>query len=485
MRLNQSLFQKQTQNLMLKPKMLQSLEMLTMPMLELEIFLKHELETNPMMELQDQRDEEEEKDKDFDKKNKEEIDKTEIKLDDEPELSRTLDDTKELSEILDTWNDQFEEYSYKSSSPEKANFDQFIKPNEDKISEFFDQLDEINLIDNEYDFCYDLIDSANAHGFLPVGFDIYSFAEEYEISEERSDELHKFILHFDPQGITSRNIEECLIVQLDDDKKNNLLINLIKQDFDNLIHKRYKKIAANYNVTFNTIIAWKEQISQLDPKPGLRLLQNQQDYIMPDVIIKKIGEDYEIIINDYYFPKIQMSRRYKSILKDVRSDKKAVDYVRGKINSAKFLIKSIYLRNKTLKRVVKAIIKYQHDFFYEEGGALKPLTYSVIAGELQVNESTISRVVRTKYADTPFGIMCLKDFFTSKAGKDLNYDAVSRQSVEVKVKKYIEAEDILNPLSDQEIADMLQEEGIKVSRRVVAKYRKSLGILNSHLRRKD
>ena len=154
-----------------------------------------------------------------------------------------------------------------------------------------------------------------------------------------------------------------------------------------------------------------------------------------------------------------MSRRYKSILKDVKSDRKAVEYVRGKINSAKFLIKSIYLRNKTLKRVVRAIIKYQYDFFYEDGGALKPLTYSVIAGELQVNESTISRVVRTKYADTPFGIMCLKDFFTSKAGKDLNYDAVSRQSVEVKVKRFIEAEDILKPLEDHHPSEFDLENG--------------------------
>jgi RNA polymerase sigma-54 factor len=191
------------------------------------------------------------------------------------------------------------------------------------------------------------------------------------------------------------------------------------------------------------------------------------------------------IINDFSFPKIRMSRRYKEILKQVKKNKEAVDYVRGKINSAKFLIKSVYLRSRTLERVTKAIMNNQTEFFYENNGVLKPLTYSVIAEELQVNESTISRVVRQKYADTPFGIMCLKDFFTSKAGKDNNYNSVSRHSVETKIKRMIDSENKQKPLSDQDIADELKKEGINVSRRVVAKYRKFKGILNSHLRRKE
>jgi len=261
------------------------------------------------------------------------------------------------------------------------------------------------------------------------------------------------------------------------------LVRIIQDDFDDLIHKRYKKIASKYGVTLNSVHTWKNQIGQLDPKPGLRLQSNETNYILPDVIIKKIGNEYEVLTNDFSFPKIRLSRRYRDILKQIKTDKSAVDYVRNKINSAKFIIKSIYLRSRTLDRVVKSIIRNQRDFFYNNSGVLEPLTYSVIAEELQVNESTISRVVRTKYADTPFGIMCLKDFFTSTAGKDTNYNSISRQNVETIIKRLIEYEDKRSPLSDQDITDKLRKDGINVSRRVVAKYRKAKRILNSHLRR--
>ena len=276
-----------------------------------------------------------------------------------------------------------------------------------------------------------------------------------------------------------------MFAQIEGKNFNPKIKEIIQNDFDDLIHKRYKKIATKYEVSLNTFLMWKNQISKLDPKPGLRLQSNENNYISPDVIIKKIGNDFEVISNDYYIPRIRLSRRYKKILQKVKTDREAISYVRDKVNSAKFLIKSIYLRGRTLERVTKAIIRNQVGYFYENSGVLKPLTYSVIAEELHVNESTISRVVRNKYADTPFGIMCLKDFFTSTAGKDDNYNLISRQNVEKIMRRMIDSEDLKNPLSDQDIADKLKEEGINVSRRVVAKYRKAQGILNSHLRKKE
>jgi RNA polymerase sigma-54 factor len=482
-RLNQSLSQRQTQSLLLKPKMLQSLEMLTMPMMELETFLKHELETNPLMELQENRDEDE-RDEKPEKEADEKADDIEIDLESE-EIDRTIQESQELSEILDGWNEQFDQSYYKAPESEEAMFERGTVSEDEIIRRnFLNQLDKLNLPDNEYDFAWDLIDSANAYGLLPCDFDLHDFAKEYDILPERADEIHYAILHLHPAGITARDQQECLISQLNEEnREHKMLATIIRENFDDMIHKRHKKIASLYNVSLHTVLAWREQISHLDPKPGLRVLKNEEKYITPDVIIKKIDDDYEIIINDFYFPKIRMSRSYKNILKNVKS-KQEVDYVRGKINSAKFIIKSIYMRNRTLKRVVQSIIKHQYEFFYENSHSLKPLVYSVLADELQVNESTISRVVRTKYADTPFGIMCLKDFFTSKAGKDENYDAVSRHSVEYKIKTFIDNEDKNKPISDQEIAEILLQEGINVSRRVVAKYRQAMGILNSRLRRK-
>jgi len=483
-RIRQTISQRQTQNLLLKPKMLQSLEMLAMPLLELETHLKQEMISNPMLEINETREEEEET-KEVEKKETETTEAEAAEKELEEELKRTLEESKELSEILDSYNDYYNEYGSRSSHDEdKVNFEQLLQAREDKMKDYFAQLEKLELSEIEYDFAYELVDSINDYGFLLKGLSIYLLAEEYGITEERADEIHQMILQLDPRGITARTIQECLLAQLDDNDDNVAVRGVIFENFDDLIHKRYKKIAAKFNVPVKTVYNWREVISKLDPKPGLRLANNPSNYIVPDVIIKKIENEYEIIVNDFSFPKIRMSRKYRQILNRVKTDREAVNYVRSKINSAKFLIKSIYLRGRTLERVTKAIIRNQTEFFYGNSGVLQPLTYSVIADELQVNESTISRVVRSKYADTPFGIICLKDFFTSRAGKDINYNSVSRQNVEIQIKRLIEAENKTEPLSDQDIAEVLKGQGINVSRRVVAKYRKAKGILNSHLRRK-
>jgi RNA polymerase sigma-54 factor len=487
-RMRQVISQRQTQNLLLKPKMLQSLEMLAMPLLELETHLKQEMISNPMLEINEVRDEEEEsKEAEVTETEAADKEKTEKELEAELEAEhkKTLEESKELSEILDSYNDYYNEMGSRSSqSEDKVNFEQLLQAREDKMQEFFVQLDKLNLEDVEYEFAYEIIDSVNDYGFLTKGMSIYLLAEEYGIAEEKADEIHQMVMQLLPRGIAARTIQECLLAQLDDTEENEAVRSLIRENFDDLIHKRYKKITTKFNITLKTVYNWREIISKLDPKPGLRLASNPSNYIVPDVIIKKIENEFEIIVNDFSFPKIRMSRKYRQILNRVKTDREAVNYVRSKINSAKFLIKSIYLRGRTLERVTKAIIRNQAEFFYGNSGILHPLTYSVIADELQVNESTISRVVRSKYADTPFGIICLKDFFTSRAGKDVNYNSVSRQNVEIQIKKLIESENKSEPLSDQDLAEILKGQGINVSRRVVAKYRKAKGILNSHLRRK-
>lgn len=484
MKFKQASVQKQTQNLFLKPKMLQSLEMLAMPLMQLETHLKQEMISNPMLELLEYRDEEDIS-QEKDEKLKDRIEEDIKNETEDEEIRKTLEETKELSEILDSYSEYFQGSSGSAPSTEGINFDQMVREQEDKKDAFVFQIERLKLDNGEFDFAYELFDSIDAHGFLPNDFDIEEVAKEFGIELERTREIHSMLLHLEPCGITARNIPECLLAQLDPEFHNENIITLISEHFTDLIHKRYKNIASSFGTTITTVLNWKKQIAKLDPKPGLRLLTNHSNYITPDVIIKRIGKEYEIIINDYSFPKIRLSRRYNKILQQVKKDKEALDYVRSKINSAKFLIKSVYLRSRTLERVTKSILHHQPDFFYGENRVLKPLTYSEIAQELQVNESTISRVVRIKYADTPFGVMCLKDFFTSKAGKDDNYNSVSRHNVEQKITKMIDTEDETKPLSDQDIAERLAGMKIFVSRRVVAKYRKAKGILNSRLRRKE
>ena len=484
MKFKQTLVQRQTQSLLLKPKMLQSLEMLAMPLMQLETHLKQEMITNPMLELLEFN-EDDETSTNKTEKISDQIDEDIKKETEDEELKKTLEETKELSEILDSYSEYFQGSSGNTPATEGINFDQMSKEIDSQKDNYLYQIEKLNLENGEFEFAFELFDSVDAHGFLPNEFNMEDVAQEFGIETLRAEEIHSMLLHIEPCGITARNIQECLLAQLDPEFHNENVFTLISEHFTDLIHKRYKNIASSFGTSIITILNWKKQIAKLDPKPGLRLLTNHSNYIVPDVIIKRIGTEYEIIINDYSFPKIRLSRRYNKILQQVKKDKAALDYVRSKINSAKFLIKSVYLRGRTLERVTKSILHHQPDFFYGENRVLRPLTYSEIAQELQVNESTISRVVRIKYADTPFGVMCLKDFFTSKAGKDDNYNSVSRHNVEQKITRMIDNEDDTNPLSDQDIAEKLADMSINVSRRVVAKYRKAKGILNSRLRRKE
>ncbi|MCD8480807.1 MAG: hypothetical protein LRZ88_11730 [Candidatus Cloacimonetes bacterium] len=253
----------------------------------------------------------------------------------------------------------------------------------------------------------------------------------------------------------------------------------------NLIHRRYQKIASHLNVSEDTVMAIREQISKLDPKPGLRILQNNAAYVYPDVTLKLIDGEYVVIINDHITPNIIISPRYRKMINRGYFDKETTTFVRERINSAKFLIKSIYMRMRTLEQVSLSIVKHQYDFFYNGSGTMQPLTYSVIAQDLGKSESTISRVVKHKYAETPYGIFAFKDFFTSTAGRDDNYESISRQKVKTCIIRLVENENKRKPLSDQDLVEALKAEGLNISRRIIAKYRDELGILNSRLRRKS
>jgi RNA polymerase sigma-54 factor len=472
-RLHQILSQRQEQRLELRPKMLQALHLLSLPILELEMHLKQELVTNPMLELQ-------EDDRSPDEPEQPQDDLAAV----DAELQQTMEEARELSEILDHWNDYHGESRHQST--EDTNPEQYIRIQEDKREIYLLQLDHLGLTEPEYDFAADLVDNSDEYGFLPLDFNIALLATDYQISPERAEDIHELIMSLEPRGITARDIVECLMAQLDEEQlENRLLTEIIREDFEDLIHRRYQIIASKHHVSQDAVLDCKEIISKLDPKPGLRLAAHETNYMVPDIIVKRIGQEYELIVNDSVTPNVVLNRNYKKIISSVRRDRAALEYVRDRINSAKFLIKSMYLRNRTLVRVMRAIIEHQRGFFYHERGVLEPLTYSVIAAELQLNESTISRVVRTKYADTPFGIMCLRDFFTSTAGKDKNYEAVSRQMVEKHIRELVDVEDARDPVSDQMIADILKSRGISVSRRVIAKYREGMGILNSRLRRKE
>jgi len=481
--MEQYLSLKQKQELALKPKMLQSLKMLALPILELESYIKQELVNNPLLELREEKDEDDIDEANFAQPTPESPTPIEDSDANASHLE-TLAEAQELTDILDNWNEYHSGYESWSSDSETEHTESLIRYEENGKEKFLEQLYPLELPEDETDFITELLDSCDSYGFLPKGFNIHNLAKKYALTPERAEELHNIILSLNPKGISARNMAECLLAQLtEEQKQNRILVGLVSEHFENLIHRRYQKIASAYGVSEETILLAKEQVSKLDPKPGLRILSTNAVYVFPDVTMKLIDGKYEIIINDHITPNIIISPRYRKMINRGYFDKETMQFVRERINSAKFLIKSIYMRMRTLERVSLSIINHQYDFFYLGTGQMKPLTYAVIARDLGVNESTISRVVKHKYAETPYGIYAFKDFFTSTAGFDDDYQSISRQKVKSHLIHLIETENKKKPYSDQELVELLKAEGLNISRRIITKYRDELGILNSHLRR--
>jgi len=482
--MNQHISLKQKQELALKPKMLQSLKMLSLPILELEGYIRQELQSNPLLELREEKDDEENHEEDLQQEQAE----SNTALDDvdsPEEVSAASKEAQQLTDILDQWNEYHSSNESYRGESETESSESSIRYEGDGKDGYLEQLYPLNLPETEVEFVTELVDSCDVYGFLPQGYDLYFSAQRYQLSCRRADELHEIILQLSPKGITARNITECLMAQLSEQQRENPIIRgMVGEHFEDLIHRRYSKIASCFNVSEDTIMIYRQQISKLDPKPGLRILNSSASYVYPDVTLKRIEGDYVVIINDSITPNIVISSRYRSMINRGYFDRETLSFVRERINSAKFLIKSIHMRMRTLEQVSLSIIKHQKDFFYNGSGVLQPLTYSAIAQDLGKSESTISRVVKHKYAETPYGIFALKDFFSSTAGRDDNYESISRQQAKSCIIRLIEAEDKKKPLSDQELVEMLKAEGLNISRRIIAKYRNELGILNSRLRRR-
>lgn len=481
-RISQNVSLKVKQELALRPKILQSLKMLALPVLELESYIKQELQQNPLLELREEKEGDERMETD------EPITESDASQDDadgDNEMDDTVDEAKKLTEILDQWS-EFHYHSGSGSVSERDNerIEPIIRYERSGKEKYFEQLYPLKLRDEEMDFITELVDSCDSYGFLPEDYDITAAGKRFGLSARRSEELHQITLSAWPKGITARNISECLVAQLDEkQRENEIILGMVSEHFDDLIHRRYQKIASFYGVAPEVIFSYKDQVSKLDPKPGLRILGSNAAYVYPDVTLKLIDGRYEVIINDSVTPNIIISPRYRQMINRGYFDRETTSYVRERINSAKFLIKSIYMRMKTLEQVSRSIIKHQQDFFYKGSGIIHSLTYSTIAQDVGKSESTISRVVKHKYVETPYGVYAFRDFFTSTAGRDDNFESISRHKVKNHIIRLIDAEDKTKPHSDQEIVELLKEEGLNVSRRIVNKYRDEMGILNSRLRK--
>jgi len=293
----------------------------------------------------------------------------------------------------------------------------------------------------------------------------------------------KKIQAFDPVGVACRNLEECLLVQIGFlTSGRELLEKMVKYHLVELEKKRYQVIAGSLGVGIEDVVEAAKIISQLEPKPGRPFIDREPQYINPDIHVIKTGDGYSITLNGEGMPRLRVSSFYLRSMYNDTSSAPVKEYIRNKMRSAIWLIKSIYQRERTIKRVMESIIKFQRDFFDHGIDHLKPLILKDVAEDINMHESTISRVTTNKYVQTPQGLFELKFFFHSGIASE-NGSMVSSVSVKKTIRDMVAGEDGAKPLSDQEIAQSLQGQGLTIARRTVAKYREELGIMPSHQRR--
>lgn len=331
-----------------------------------------------------------------------------------------------------------------------------------------------------------VIGNLSDDGYLLASLE--DLAKEAGIELEDAEEVLKIVHHFDPVGVGSRNLQECLSIQAAFMQPRQPLVEqIIEKHLSDLERRNYQGIAKSLQVSFEKVVEATRLVMELEPKPGRSFMTNDTHYITPDIYVYKVGDEFVIVLNEDGMPKLRISPYYKSILSGIGKSadgKTTKEYVQEKLRSAVWLIRSIHNRQKTIYKVTDAIVKRQRDFFEKGVQHLKPMILKDVASDIGMHESTISRVTTNKYVHTPVGIFELKYFFNSSISAADGTDALASEAVKEKIRQMVMKEDGKNPLSDQKIVELLRNENIDIARRTVAKYRDMLGILSSGKRKK-
>ncbi|MDE5414113.1 RNA polymerase factor sigma-54 [Alkalihalobacterium chitinilyticum] len=339
----------------------------------------------------------------------------------------------------------------------------------------------LNLDEQSYEIlCYFIL-HVNGDGYLSEP--VEKMVEELGISEEDGEDVLMVLQNMEPTGVGARNLQECLLLQLAKRKDRNILAEMIIENYMQMLaERRWKELSKELSVTLQEIQQVYDLIQTLQPRPGVNYSDDPPKYVQPDVTVEEIEGELVVLVHDDLLPRIQLNKQYQSLLHDKSSD--ANEYVRKKYDQVKWLLKNIKQRQVTLYQVTDAIVRHQKEFFYKGAEALRPLTLKQIAEEIDVHESTVSRVTTNKYMQSPRGLFELKYFFTT-ALTNGNAGETSTSYAKEVIKSLIEKEDKRKPLSDQKIVDALKtQHEIELSRRAVAKYRDEMKIPSSSKRKR-
>jgi RNA polymerase sigma-54 factor len=476
---NINLEQKQT--LSMTPELIQAIRILQYNAQELETYVDEQLQENPLLETEAP-------------EAAEEIGEAAIQMDgdfdDRREEKRKGDEDFDWSEYLN--QREYDDISYKHfgfrsvTDEDYAPYERATREDESLSAHLLAQLEVADISDRKKLIGEYIIESLDGNGFMTQSADEIAEALSEDIVRVRK--VIAFIQTFDPIGVGAENLRETLILQLgarsdlgEDDLSAAEAI--VKYHLTDLAENRMREMSKTLRKPICEVQRLTDIIRTLEPKPGRRFGLGDTRYILPDVIVEKDSDGYSVSLNAVSSPSLYVSPYYRQVLASEEKDSETAKFLSGRLNSALWLIKSIEQRNQTIYNVVKAVVDSQTAFL--DGGEkyLKPLTLKKIADAVGIHESTVSRTVNGKYMQTHRGIFEIKYFFKSGV-RDGSPEGVSSGGIKALIREMIEAEDTASPLSDQNIADMLAERGIIISRRTVAKYREGTGIPSSSGRRR-
>lgn len=444
----------QTQRLIMTPELRQAIAVLQKPVSELEELIEGELLQNPCLEAEH----------------------TEGSV----EESLPPSEIKRLLEHLEgdggqggsTYAGGEDDYSFEAFTPSLPTLQEHLTA----------QLGLLRLSPGERRIARFLIGSLNEHGYLTLGID--EVASQLGVSEQRVEAALRQVQSLDPPGVGARSLKECLLLQWETlDDPNPLVPVLIADYLDDVAAGRIPRIAEQLGTTCAEVQAAVDLIRTLDPKPGRRFgFPDETRYVIPDVVVERVGDEYVVIVNEGPIPRLLVSNQYRQMLGS-HVEGEARRFVEERVQSALWLIKAIEQRRMTLYRVTEAIVRFQRDFFDRGPRHLRPLTLREVAEAVGVHESTVSRATSGKWVQTPQGTFELKFFFSSGVNAAQG-DAMAAESVKRLIQDLIGQENPAEPLSDQALTDALNQKGLKISRRTVAKYREEMGVPSSARRKR-
>ena len=485
------------QELKINPRLYQAMDMLYMPLLDLQQQLKQELLVNPFLELADDGDDDAEADETEDAADT--TGNADAANPDRLEPISGQDDTDKWDTIL---QDGFEpEGAAREERDEREHFEPTPIATHDLGDHLRDQIQLLDLTPRQLLLADEFVGSIGDDGYLTASLDeirdginsMVTQAAEKEgrdnvplplYSDDEVTQMLVVIQALEPAGIGACNLRECLLLQLRDAGHDALPSRLVRDHFDDLIAHRWAEIARQVGCTPADAQAAADAVAKLNPKPGRLQSSGPDNYVVPDLIVEKIDGEYLVFINDGNLPRLRLSRSYRDLARNRKTlDAEQKEFIASKLNAAQWLIQAIEQRRQTVLKVMHFIVNRQRDFFEKGIQFLKPLTLREVADTIGMHESTVSRVTNDKYAQTPRGVLPLKFFFSSGL-TTVDGDDVSARGIKATIETLVADEDTKSPLTDQAIVAILERDGIQIARRTVAKYRDQLGVLSARMRKR-